>query len=230
MGNKKTMVKRLYNRILVDDINLEKKFERYVHNIHDKKIISLMLEDINTIHNMSYSYLAELLFAHPKSIADIICKYIWEIQSLSTKAYLVPLILADKKVKNKDLIFLKLYMEFRNSPEYIAPPGKPAPAHIYVRYDNAFSSISLKNIISEIVSLLQEPRNAFYLPLTMQKLSKAQNAEVYKLLQKYLNASELNPSDFNLPIHTEEYYPPYDFMKKQLVEMSQMFLKYYNDK
>ena len=223
------MVKRLYNRILEDDINLEKKFERYVYNIHDKKIISSMLEDINTIHDMSYSYLAELLFAHPKSVADIICKYIWEIESLSTKAYLVPLILADKKAKNKDLIFLKLYMEFRNSPEYIALPGQPAPAHIYVRYDNAFSSISLKNIISEIVSLLQEPRSAFYLPLTMRKLSKAQNAEVYKLLQKYLNASELNPTDFNLPIHTdEEYYPPYDFMKNQLVDLSRMFLKYYN--
>lgn len=223
------MVKRLYNRILIDNINLEKKFERYVYNIHDKKIISLMLEDINTIHNMSYSYLAELLFAHPKSVADIIYKYIWEIQSLSTKAYLVPLILVDKKAKNKDLILLKLYKEFRNSTEYIALPGKPAPSHIYVRYDNAFSSISLKNIISEIVSLLQEPRCAFYLPLTMQKLSKAQNPEVYELLQKYLNASELNPSDFNLPIHTdEECYPSYDYMKNQLANMSKMFLEYYN--
>ena len=228
MENKIFMVKKNFDRVLLDNIDLEEKFESFVYNVEDRKTVSLMLKEINTIHKTEYFYLSELLFEKAIAIGDIILKYIWEIKSVSTKAYLVPLILVDKKIKNKDSIFLELYKEFKNSNEYISLPGCPSPAHIYVRYDNAFSSISIKNVVDEIVLLLSCPRDAFYLPLTLQKLSKAKNKDVYQLLCKYSSANNLCAEDFNLPVYSNGlYYPSYEYMKNQLVSISNMFLKHY---
>ena len=221
------MVKKI-DRVLLDNIESEEKFESFIYNIEDKKIVSLMLKEINETHNKQYCYLSELLFEKTMAMGDIVLKYIWKIKSVSTKGYLVPLILVDKKIENKDSIFLELYKEFKNSDEYISLPGCPAPAHIYVRYDNAFSSIPLKNVVDDIVLLLNNPRDAFYLPLTLQKLSKKKNKDVYQLLCKYSSANNLCAEDFDLPIcSNEQYYPSYEHMKNQLVDISNMFLKYY---
>lgn len=75
----------------------------------------------------------------------MLAKYIEDFSSESVKGYLLPLLVSDK-IQDCNKLDLRLYLHFKSSGEYIAAPGESAPAHIYVRYDNAIKNYVPKGL------------------------------------------------------------------------------------
>ena len=159
-----------YSKVLIDSIEREKRGIDYIYPKADKELLHQLLEDINSYAGTNFQYLAELDTFNIHGVGSIVAKYITEFSSEGVKGYLIPQVVSDK-TKDCDKLILQLYMHFRSSDEYIAKPGEPAPAHIYVRYDNAFRTLKPKRLAKELMGLAHSPRDAYYLPFTMRMLA-----------------------------------------------------------
>ena len=131
------------------------------------------------------------------------------------------------KIKGCDKLVFQLYMQFRSSDEYIAKPGEPAPAHIYVRYDNAFKKLKPKRLVKDLMELAHSPRDAVYLPFTMRMLASWKIPEMKILLLSYSASDSFSAQDFGIYDSEEPYFPPLEFMKRELLFTAINGLKYY---
>ena len=215
-----------YNKILDDCIEREKAGSDYFYETNDKQVLRDMCQEINESLGTSIQYLAEIDALDIKNSGHIMAKYINKFSSETVKSFLVPQMVSDK-IENCDMIVLQLYKDFKVSNEYISPPGKPAPAHIYVRYDNAFRRLRSKRIKSELLELLSNPRDAFYLPFTIKMLASWKVAELKNLLISYSKANSLTANDFGFLQNTNDYFPSLSFMKRELRLSAIACLKYY---
>ena len=159
-----------YSEVLVDSIEREKKGIDYICPKADKELLRELLDEINSHAGTDYHYLAELDAFNIPGAGNIVAKFITEFSSEEVKGYLIPQMVSDK-IKDCDKIVLQLYEQFRLSDEYVAKPGEPAPAHIYVRYDNAFKILKPKRLKKNLMEIAHSPRDAFYLPFTMRMLA-----------------------------------------------------------
>jgi len=130
----------------------------------------MMFGEINCCFGTNFHYLAEIDRFNIHGSGEIMAKYISSFPSETVRGFLIPQIVADR-LKDADKLILQLYLHFKNSDEYIAKPEEPSPAHIYVRYDNAFKSLKPKRLQNELLKPAHDPRNAFYLPFTMRMLA-----------------------------------------------------------
>lgn len=215
-----------YDRLLLNNIEREKNGMDYYCTEADKLLLSELLREINMHTGTDFHYLAELdAFIIPDA-GKIIAKYIANFSSESVKGYLIPNLIADK-VKECDKLILQLYLHFKSSNEYIASPGKPAPAHIYVRYDNAFRKLKPKRLASELVELAHYPRDAFYLPFTMRMIASWGIAQMRDLLISYTCNDWITAQSVGLPNSEDPCYPSLEFMRRELKFTAIEGLKYY---
>lgn len=131
------------------------------------------------------------------------------------------------KIKDCDKLVFQLYMHFRLSDEYIAKPGEPAPAHIYVRYDNAFKNLKPKRLAENLMELAHNPRDAFYLPFTMRMLASWKLPEMKDLLLSYAANDSISAQDVGIHDSEQLYFPSVESIKRELTFTAINGLKYY---
>ena len=215
-----------YTNVLEDSIKNEKAGKDYYYSDSDKQILLEMTKEINAQLGTSIQYLAEIDAFDLKNSGNIMASYITKFSSESVKCFLIPQMVKDR-VENCDRIVLQSYLNFKESNEYISLPGLPAPAHIYVRYDNAFRTLKSKRIKNDLVKLMSSPRDAFYLPFTLKLLSSWRVADIKDLLVLYSSENNVTAKDVGLLEDKCDYFPSLSFIKRELRLSAIDCLKYY---
>ena len=214
------------NQVLLQrGISDELAYKDYIFNDADYKVLQAMLCEINLI-GYRFHYLSEIEARLIPGIGEIVLKYINIFISEATRAYLIPQLVFNK-VNECDKLVLEMYMHFKKSNEYISIPGASAPAHIYVRYDNAFKKLKSKRIIAELLDLVVNPRDAFYLPLTTKMLASWKVPEMKEILMSYLDGSKITISEIGIHSSEDVYYPSLIGIKQQLKFIAIDGLKHY---
>lgn len=211
------------NILLRLSIEEEQSGKQYGCSEGDKDLLQAMMKEINSCLGTNLHYLAELDHYHIKGSGEIVAKYIQSFQSESVKAYLIPQMVLDK-TQDCDLLIYQLYMHFKASDAYRAKPGKPSPAHIFVRYDNAFRRLKPKRLKAELLALAGHPQDAFYLPLTMRMLASWKLPATEEILLSYLDGSKITAESVGLPPEEENRFP---FIRRELKFTAIEGLKYY---
>lgn len=214
----------IYGKVLESMIEAEKSGRAYVCLNEDRKLFRKMLCEIRQSTGVDVRYLVEIDSFHIPGAGEVIARYITQFSSEGVKGYLITSLVADK-VKDCDKLILQLYEGFRRSGEYISAPGAPAPAYIYVRYDNAFKRLRPKRLAKELTELAHDPRDAFYLPFTMRMLASWKLPEMESLLKGYLNSDALTADE--LGIYSDDICPKIDVIRRELKFTGIAGLKYY---
>ena len=215
-----------YNKVLLDSIAREKAGLDYVCSEHDRYILDMLFKDINTYLNIDIHYIAELDSLNLVGSGSIIAQYINKFESESVRSYLIPQIVSDK-IDNVEELVIELYQKFKISHEYISAAEKPAPTHIYTRYDTAISSLKPKKLKMKLLDIVNSPRDVFYLPLTSQMIASWRLPEFKDLLLYCGKDGEITREDVGLPNDNRKYYPPYEVITRQLKFIVINSLKYY---
>lgn len=215
-----------YSKVLIDSIEREKKGVDYIYPKADQKLLHILLDEINSYTDTNFHYLAELDAFNIPGAGSIVAKYITEFSSEGIKGYLISQMVSDR-IKDCDKLVFQLYMRFRTSDEYIAEPEKPAPAHIYARYDNAFKSLKPKRLAKDLIKLAHSPRDAFYLPFTMRMLASWRLPEMKDLLLSYSAKDSFSAQDVGIYDNGQQFFPPLEFMRRELIFTAIEGLKYY---
>ena len=212
-------------------LSIEKEKQELLKNYPKSDIFLLnqMMQEINETIGTNIQFLAELERTYIKGAGNIVSKYIGSFTSESIRAYLIFQLVLDR-IKNCDCIIYELYIHFKNSDEYISKCNQPAPAHIYVRYDNALKKLKPKRMKAELLELAHHPRDAFYLPLTLRMLSSWRISEMEEVLVSYLDDSNITTESIQLPDDANNYYPTLSSIQRELKFSSIAGLKYYPSK
>lgn len=211
--------------ILEESIENEIKGKEYIYTSEDRVILDKMFEEINETLNGDYHYLAEIDLRFIEGSGRIMIKYITQFSSEGVRAYLLPHIWRELGKESAEMIY-QLYLHFKESEFYISKPNKPAPAHIYVRYDNAFMRLKPKKLKKELFNLINNPRDAFYLPFTTRMLASWKMDQMEDVLVSYLHSE--NIQNETLGIYSNDvFYPPAEFIKRELKFAAIDGLKHY---
>lgn len=216
----------IYNKVLLESIINEKEGTDYAYTNADRKILEQLLADINEFALTDFHYLAELDTFNIPQTGPIIARYIKRFKSESVRGYLVPQMVSDR-IKDCDKLVLELYLHFRESEEYISEPNSPSPAHIYVRYDNAFKKLKPKRLKDDLVELAYNARDAFYLPFTMRMLASWKIPEIKEILISYLECSNITAESVGIEENEKKFYPSLESIKRELKFTALDGLKYY---
>jgi len=160
-----------YNRVLIDTIEREKSEKAFVSTVEDKKVLSDMLLEINHIFGKDFHYFAELDVFYIKGAGNIVRKYIELFPSEVPKAVLLRQMYLDK-INECDKLILELYLSFRKKRDSFLVDQDNILAYVSVCYDNAFWKMKSKRIQNSLFELLKEPLDAYFLPLTMEMLTR----------------------------------------------------------
>lgn len=207
-------------------ISQEVQENKYFACASDKILFDKMLSEINQKLGTDFKYLTEVDRYRIPGSGEVITKYISGIQSETIRSYLVDQIQMDR-IPNCDQIIYELYLHFKASREYISEPGKPSPAHIHVRYDNALWRLKPRRLKAELLQLADNPRDAYYLPFTMRTLASWKMPKMKDILLDYLDGSTITYEAVNLPVDCEQYAPSLATIKHQLIFTALGGLKYY---
>ena len=216
----------MINTVLQDSIENEKDGLEYRYSDSDREILNEMFAELNAMCQTDSHYLAELDAYSIKGAGELFLKHIDRFESEYIRAILMTQIVKDG-VKKAEQIVLRLYQHFKSSDEYISKQNQPSPAHIHAKYDNAFSKLKPKRLKDEMVSLIGTPRDACYLPLTVQMVASWKISEVQEVLISYLGGSDITAESVGLPADADGYYPPLNFIKRQIKFSAIAGLKYY---
>lgn len=204
-----------YSALLRDSIEKEKAGIAFRCPEADKKLLADLLLEINHYAGTDFHYLAELDAFHIPGAGRIIMEYIERFSSESVRGFLIPALVADK-IQGCDKLILRLYLHFQSSDEYIAASGAPAPAHIYTRYDDAFRRLRPKKLSEELIALAHSPRDAFYLPFTMRMIASWKLPKMKNILISYATSDAITAQDVGLCDDGKEYFPPLEFIRREL--------------
>ena len=214
------------NVVLQNNIKKEQAGTDYVCSQADRVILTEMLSEINCRLGTDIHYLAEVDAYSLSGAGDIIASYIHKFESQSVRGYLLPQLILDR-LPDCDKTILQLYLSFKNSDVYISKPGMPAPTHIYTRYDNVIKKMKPKRLHRQLVDLICNPRDAFYLPFTMRMVASWKSTDIYKVLQRYAQGSSFTAQDVGLPENVKNYYPSVDAMDRGIRFSAIVGLGYY---
>ena len=89
------------------------------------------------------------------------------------------------------------------------------------------SRMAPKKLKNELVKLARNPRDAFYLPFTMRMLSSWRIPEMEALLISYSSVNSITPQDVGITESEKPYFPPFEFIKRELIFTAIAGLKYY---
>ena len=215
----------MYAKVLESMILEERNLRGYIYCREDEHTLQSMLDELNQYGHDNH-YLVELLYDR---VGDdemmIIEKYIRQFHAEGTRGYLVSLL--DINKRDNVTLISELFSHFQQSDSYIAKPEQPAPAHIYVRYDNALFKIRSRKRKTDLRSLIQTVRDVCYLPLTGRKLASWGAFPLNDLLRWYEQARTLRPEDIGIDgEHT--YYPPLSCFQKETQLHMLTWMRYYH--
>lgn len=217
----------MHEAVLRDAIQKEIRGEDYFYSASDKVLLQEMFAEINRKLGTHIRYLAEMDAFIYHGSGEIVAQYIKQFETESVRAILLAQIIADK-IPDCDLLTYELYMHFKKSDSYISKPLKPSPAHIYVRYDNAFNRLRPRRLKAELLELARSPRDAEYLPLTMRKLASWRTPQMHDILLSYADSDRLTPKDVWLdPNDDRRRGPTLETIKRNLKFTAIAGLKYY---
>ena len=199
----------------------------YKKNPYDRELLKQLLSEINLQNNTNYRYLAQLDILIIENINHIIIKYIHEFKSSHIKAILLKQLFYGNDYEKID-IAIKLYNEFKESKDYISDISYPAPNHIITIYDNLLSNLSNKTDKEKISCIFDNPRDLYYLPLTVKQLTKIKNNKVKEILTKCLNPGYITRK-IGSEFKDDNYDPSLSVLKYKLTLLSLECLKYYHE-
>ena len=215
----------MYNAILRDSIESEKNEREYLCSDYDRKLLNEMLCEINLKFGTDLHYLAELDAYRVVGSGEILQRYIGKFEGHFIKAIIITHI-ACERLPNAAELAIAAYRNFQESDEYISMPNEPAPAHIYVRYDNAIRKLKPKKYKYELLELLRTPRDAIYLPFTLRMVASWQLSEFEEVLHDFLKCDSLTEFDIGIKPGLN-YYPPLAYFKRELKFAAITGLSYY---
>lgn len=198
----------------------------YFKNSYDKQLLKQLFFEINNQNGTNYRYVAQLDFLKIDNINHIIMKYIDEFNSEHIRVILVKQLFLGDDFEKEDLA-IKYYNKFKESKEYISEIGEPSPRKIVTIYDNLFSSFCSKKEKVKLLEIIKNPRDAYYLPLTMKMLTLLKTEEIKNILLKFLNSSFITRKIGSI-YKDEGYDPSLSIIKYELTIMSIDGLKYYH--
>lgn len=209
------------------DLSIKREIARtdFVFNDKDNEVAQEMIREINAL-GYDFHYLAEIESYKIPGSGNIILKYINKFSEEATRAYMIAQMVSDR-IQDCGKVVLQLYLHFKSSSAYISKPGTPSPAHIYVRYDNAFNALKPKKLKDELLRLAFNPRDAFYLPLTMRMLASWRLPALKNLLISYLNDSTVTAQSVGIYEGDGIFYPSLESIKHELKFTAIDGLKYY---
>lgn len=217
----------MHEAVLRDAIKKEISGEDYCYSASDKVLLGKMFAEINRSLGTDIRYLVEMDAFIFHGSGEIVARYITQFETEGVRAYLLEQIIADK-VPDCDLLTYELYKHFKSSESYISQPQAPAPAHIYVRYDNTFRRLRPRRLKAELLELARSPRDAEYLPFTMRMLASWRVPQMHDILLSYAESDRLTPADVGLdPSDDLRRAPTLDTIKRNLKFTAIAGLKYY---
>ena len=188
--------------MLLYSIQREKEGLDYRYGSEDRLVLQQMLEEINRELGTNLHYLAEIDAFNLKGAGKIMCKYVDRFQSEDVRAHCVPQLVEDR-IPDCDAVLLALYHHFQDSSEFF-PVNGYLSAHVYVRYDNAFTRRKSKRCQNDLLELVQNPINMFYLPFTVEMLSSWTIPVLYELLLCYARHEKSFPPEFQEALSQEQ--------------------------
>ncbi len=215
----------VYSAVLRDAIEREKVGNGYEYSKEDRNILDEMFKEINEAVGGNYHYLAEIDLLYIKGAGSIALKYIEKFSSEGVRAFLLPHIWHEVGKSSADIIY-DLYLHFKESKSYISKPNEPSSAFIYVRYDNAFMKLKPKKLKNELLELVRNPRDAFYLPFTTRMLASWKMEQMEDLLISYLDSDNISNEVLGIS-SDDKYYPSAEVIKRELKFTAITGLKYY---
>ncbi len=216
----------IYRKVVLYGIDKEKRGVDYRYSKHDAAVLKKMLDEINKCCGKDLHWLAEIDAYDIPGAGPIMAKYLEQFEGASIRCYLIPQIIKDMGKDCAELV-LSSYLHFKNSNEYISGPNEPSPAHIHVRYDNAFKKIAPKKLKEQLMPFAFNHRDAFYLPLTMGKLASWKIPSLESVFASYLDSNNITNESVGLPPNAENYYPSLSYIRQQLRFTAIYCLKYY---
>lgn len=205
----------IYNKILVDFIEKEKSGADFWYSDADRVSLKKMLREVNSILGTNFQYLAEFAAFDIRGAGPIVARYIDQFESESVRGYILPQMVSDK-VQDCDKIVLRLYHHFKASDSYISTPGRPSSAHIHVRYDDSFKRLKPRRLQHELMELVCNPRDAFYLPFTVRMLASWRTPGMQELLLSYLDGKSVTGQAIGLYEKTENVDSLIEGIKREL--------------
>ncbi len=216
----------IYGAVLKYLIEKEIAGTDYRYSPADRAVLDEMVKEIKQECGVSVYYLAELDSFEIPGAGNIVAKYFPRFESESVRAFLLPHVVADK-IADCDEFVYQWYVHFMNSDAYISPPGAPAPAHIYVRYDNMFRHLRSRKLKKRLTELVLLPRNAHYLPLTTYVLASWKVPELKDALIRYASGKDVTPEEVGIYDVNLTWYPPFDFILRELRFVGIKGLRFY---
>lgn len=215
----------VYNAILKEHIEKEIAKKDFIFNDSDYLILCEMLEEINE-NGYNFRYLAEVETYKIPNAYQIIKKHIVRFTSEATRAYLIPQLL-EKLDKECGKFIFDMYIHFKESAEYISKSNEASPAHIHVRYDNAFKVLKPKYLKNELLELMYNPRDVYYLPFTAHMLASWKLPQMETILKSYLDSEKIDFESIGLCNDGKKYYPSLETIRKELLFLAISGLRYY---
>lgn len=183
--------------------------------VEDHKILDLLLDEINSIHGTSFSTHVELASLRIPGAGEIVAKYISQFSSEFIKMELLHHMVTDK-IKNCGQLLLQLYADYKLK----APSMPPYPCKEEC-YDNAFRRLRSKRIKNELAALINNPIDAFALPLTTRMVA---SWKIPSLKDRFIEYVEIQNSPMAEGLKEFENY---DFFCRELRFSALDGLKYY---
>ena len=225
--NNEVLIKmNTHDIILSVMIEQEKSGEAYVCPNEDRVTVDEIFEKINDTLGTDIHYIAEIDNRIVPGSGRIISDYIHRIKSSGIRAFFILQMVYDKTDNAAEKI-LKLYMDFKSSGDYISLPVKSDPAHIYVRFDNAFNRLKSRRIKYQLAELLRNPRDLFYLPFTARLLAKWKMPEVYRIVMTYASGDAVTKEAVGLVNEYSDSLPNVECIKRNVIFTCIDSLKYY---
>ena len=125
-------------------------------------------------------------------------------------------------------IVLNLYLGFRNSNRFVSKSGAPAPPSITTNYDNAFWRLKPKRLKQQLFDIISDPRDAYYLPLTVGMLASWKVDGLDTLLLSYLSDKGITREELDLIDTSQMDYSSYEDVSRELIFTALSGLKHYN--
>ena len=206
----------MHTKLIQDQIAREINKIDYIYDDYDRDLLAKMFKRIRQSVGAQYNYLAEIALHPTPNASTIVLPFFEQFHSESVRAFLLPQITLDNPKLYGEVIY-NGYIKFKNSSCYISDKGRPAPTHIFSRYDKALIKTKPHALKWELFSLAKNPRDIIYLPSTMKTLASWRFQEMGEQVNRYFSAMTMSDLEFGFTKTLEDSYPTLHFMRRQLL-------------
>lgn len=198
------------------------------HQREQEDILTMhaFLADIHAATGHFFFDFADFCAAPVCGAAPVIESCIFRFHSQAIRASMLAPLTADPP-ENCDALILELYRGFQVSVEYISHPGYPPPRHITVQFDRAFCALAPRHMAQDLLHLLSNPRDAYYLPGTLKMLASWQMPELEEILIQFMDGYIVNQYRLGIDDTRLHYLPSVETIRRELELSAMNCLRHY---